>query len=663
MRGGVVSFVVGALLNATATAALASAGWVSIPPDGAETRAVAFSALEPGVVWVGTANGLYRSVDGGASWSAAGFSGLAVGPVAVHPGDGREVWVASSGPTVWHSRDGGATYARTDLGSAIGDAMDLALDVEDPDTAYITANNRMVVTHDGGASWTEVPAPYRLGWYGTVLAVPGGVFAANRTGLYRSTDHGATWTLAGEAPRPDIDSFTSDASGQRLWMITRADPNSLLYTSADGGHVWSPATGGLPGGIHPTGPIAVSPDGGTVLVNAGGRWFASSDGGTVWAERGAPPFACAGISRLVFDPLGQDKVLALVGGGIALSADGGWTWACACRGMRNVTVTAHFPASDGSLWAATRDQGIYRSADGGTTWTYAGGSLPHGFVVAPEHSYYFTVGALTETDGGVVAGTIDGAYVSRDAGTSWVKVEGVWGSVGAFLHEPGNPGSILTTSLGSGTQTGGLFVSHDGGSTWTEKLGDSWVAGIAADPVRGALLASAWVPPLYVGTTFRGIVRSTDHGETWTQASAMTDLAMLVADPRVPGRVWAANGRIQYSDDGGTSWQETASPAPCGPTGSLCGPYSLFVDVANGRLLAVAYDWVYESLDDGATWQSVVPAVPVPTPVSVSWPADHLTSLSALAIDASGRLLAGTLGRGLFVLEPDVRMPRRRLSR
>jgi len=40
-----------------------------------------------------------------------------------------------------------------------------------------------------------------------------------------------------------------------------------------------------------------------------------------------------------------------------------------------------------------------------------------------------------------------------------------------------------------------------------------------------------------------------------------------------------------------------------------------------------------------------------------------VTSVPALALDASGRLLAGTGGRGLFVLEPDVRVPRRLLSR
>ncbi|MBI4916919.1 MAG: hypothetical protein HY825_13810 [Acidobacteria bacterium] len=663
MRGGVASFIVAALLNAAATAALAAAGWVSIPPDGADTSAIAFSRSEPGVVWAGTADGLVRSEDGGVSWAAAGLAGFAIGPVAVHPDDGRQVWAASSGPAVWHSDDGGATFARTDLEPAVGSVQDLALDVSDPGTAYLVGDSRMRITHDGGVTWTNVGAPQNQVWYGTVLATPGGVFAANRTGLYRSTDHGGSWTMAGLAPANQAGSFAADASGLRLWMVSYSLTNPLLYTSSDGGHVWSQAIGVLPDSTHPTGPVAVSPDGGTVFVNAGGRWFASSDGGTVWAERGTPPSACAGASRLVFDPLGQERLLALVGGGIARSTDGGWTWACACRGMRNVTVTALLPAADGSLWTATRDQGIFRSADGGASWAYAGGSVPHGYIVGPEYSYYFTVGALAAIGGRTLAGTIDGAYASMDAGISWQLLEDVHGDVGAFLLDPGRPGTVVATALVSGMMPGGLFVSHDEGATWHQQIRNGTVAGIAADPVRGALLASVRLPADGGLQAFSGIMRSTDHGDTWTQASITAELAMLVADPRVPGRVWAANGRIQFSDDGGTSWQETASPTPCGPGSSLCGAFFLLVDVANDRLLAVAYTWVYESLDDASTWQPLAPAVPFLSPQGARWPDLHLTSVLALGIDASGRLLAGTGGRGLFVLEPDVRVPRRRLSR
>ncbi len=663
MRGAVASFVVVAVQSAAATAALASAGWVSIPPDGADTSAIAFSRSEPGVVWAGTADGLYRSEDGGASWAAAGLPGLAIGPVAVHPGDGRHVWAVASGPVVWHSGDGGATFVPADLGSTTSEVRDLTLDFADVDTAYVMGSINMLVTRDGGASWTEVAAPLRRGWYGTILATPEGVLAGDYSGLYRSTDHGATWTFIEQSPGIGVGSFASDASGQRLWMITRSTSNPLLYTSSDGGHLWLHPTGSLPGSISPTGPIAVGPDGHAVLVRGGGRWFASSDDGATWVEVGTPPPACAGVSRVVFDPAVQGRVLALVGGGVATSADGGTTWECTCRGLRNVTVTTLLPAADGWLWGATRDQGIYRSADGGASWTYAGGSVPHGYIVGPEYSYYFTVGALAAIGGRTLAGTIDGAYASMDAGMSWQLLEGVHGDVGAFLLDPGRPGTVVATALVSGMTPGGLFVSHDEGATWDQQIRDGTVAGIAADPVRGALLASVRLPADGGLQAFSGIMRSTDHGDTWTQASVTAELAMLVADPRVPGRVWAASGRIQYSDDGGTSWQETASPAPCGPTGSLCGPYSLLVDVANDRLLVVAFTWVYESLDNASTWQPLAPAVPFVSPQGARWPDLHLTSVLALGIDATGRLLAGTSGRGLFVLEPDVRVPRRRLSR
>jgi photosystem II stability/assembly factor-like uncharacterized protein len=263
MRGGVASFLVGALLNATATAALASAGWVSIPPDGADTTVVAFSRSEPGVAWVGTTDGLYRSEDGGVSWPVAGLRGVWVLALAVHPHDGRDVWAVSEGPVVWRSEDGGATFARHEVGASSWGDPDLALDFEDPEVAYLTASDDLYVTHDGGATWSKLPRMQGQGafrWYHPVLSTPAAVFAGNGNGLYRSTDHGASWVLIGPEPVNEIGAIASDASGQRLWVVAPSTPfppftSPAAFTSADGGQSWLARTGGFPAGYlrrHPS---------------------------------------------------------------------------------------------------------------------------------------------------------------------------------------------------------------------------------------------------------------------------------------------------------------------------------------------------------------------------------------------------------------------------
>jgi photosystem II stability/assembly factor-like uncharacterized protein len=682
MRGAVASFLVGALLNAAATAASASAGWVSIPPDGADTTVVAFSRSEPGVVWVGTSDGPYRSEDGGVSWLATGLRGVEVLALAVHPHDGRDVWAVSEGPAVserpvvWRSDDGGATFARHDVGASGWRVYDLALDFEDPEIAYLTAGADLYVTRDGGATWSKlprIPGQGAFGWYRPVLSTPAAVFAGNGNGLYRSTDHGASWALSGPKPVNEIGAIASDASGQRLWVVAPSTPfppftSPAAFTSADGGQSWLARTGGFPAGYLPSAPVAVSPDGGLVLLGPGG-YIASADIGRSWSLRSSPGLTCgcgAG-SPLAFDPTEAGAVLAVVEGGLARSTDNAATWECAMRGPRDVRVTALLTASDGTLWVATYSQGIFKSTDGGETWTLAfgdeAGLVGRCFGTSGLEAPPFSVVTLTEIEGSIVAGTTFGAFLTRDGGGSWAEFEGVWGTVGAVLQDPRAPTTWLASAQSSGMTPGGLYISHDSGSTWQAKPEFSSAAGLAADPVSGALLADAGIKPANGQPYFGGIVRSTDHGNTWTRVYATPNGAALLADPRVPGRIWAAGGRLHRSDDGGLTWVEVAAPWPCEPPTVLCGPFTLLVDAPRDRLLIVAGDQVFTSLDDGASWDPLTPAVPVHHSLGVSWPTLHVTSVPALALDASGRLLAGTGGRGLFVLEPDVRVPRRLLSR
>jgi len=666
MRRAAMVLRVAVTLAAALAASPAVAGWRSLGPEGAQVVGLAFSASEPGVVWAATPDGLYRSLDGGASWSAAGLQGRTVRAVAVHPRDGRGVWAAVTESeivsSVWRSRDGGNSFERHELGVWTDRMWELALDVEDASTAYLATDRGLLITRDGGESWAGAAGTLGSEMTRLVLARPGAVFAAT-VGfelLHRSTDRGVTWSAG--SPGPEWGWFLdADVAGRTLWLAREEG----LLTSMDGGESWAPAPGSLPPYRTVAGGLAVSPDARSVLVGSSGAGpLASDDGGSTWTSLACPPPRCACPNdpfHPYFDPTSSGAVLAVVPGGLARSLDRGATWTAANRGLGGPTVEAILASPDGTLWVAAHDQGIFRSNDGGTFWTFAGGDLPYGMW--REEAPAFHVVSLTEIEGSIVAGTTDGAYVTRDAGSSWARLDGIYGTVGALLQDPARPSTLVATSVGVGMIPGGLYVSQDGGATWQEKLGGVSAGGLAADTRTGALVASVLINATYGWPEFRGIVRSTDHGATWTHAAAMSDLAALVADRRAPGRIWAANGRVLRSDDGGQSWTEVASPSPCEPPWRTCGPFGLLVDEARNRLLSVAGDRIYESLDDGGTWSPLMPEVPVLPAVTAYWPSLHVTSVPTLALDASGRLLAGTIGRGLFVLEPDVRVPRRLLSR
>ena len=129
---------------------------------------VALDPQDPQTVWVGTGeanvgggsltyggSGVYRSADGGATWEPRGLDeSNAVGRVVVHPTDGDRVWVAAAGKQyeqdehrgVYRTTDGGASWSRTLFVDGETGAIDLALNTRSPDTLY-------------AATWTRQRGP------------------------------------------------------------------------------------------------------------------------------------------------------------------------------------------------------------------------------------------------------------------------------------------------------------------------------------------------------------------------------------------------------------------------------------------------------------------------------------------------------------------------
>ena len=153
--------------------------------------AVALSQSRPDVVYVGTGesnnsrstyngNGIYRSMDGGKSWTKAGLENAGrIGRIVVHPKNPDVVFVAASGRLysenpdrgVYRSTDGGKSWTKTLAhkvdGREIG-AIDVAMDPANPSVLY-------------AATYDKVRKPWTFGEGG-----PG-------SAMFKSTDGGTTW--------------------------------------------------------------------------------------------------------------------------------------------------------------------------------------------------------------------------------------------------------------------------------------------------------------------------------------------------------------------------------------------------------------------------------------------------------------------------------------
>src|SRR3954465_10890138 len=192
----------------------------------------------PNIVWVGTGernaqrsvaygDGVYKSEDGGRSWTNAGLkSSEHIGRIVVSPADGDTVYVAAQGPLwaaggdrgLYKTSDGGKTWAQVLKISEHTGVTDVVVDPRNPDVIDAAAYQRrrhfftlinggpesaIHRSTDGGKTWKKVTTGLpdeELGRIGLAISpvnpeiLYANVEAANRKGgIYRSSDNGVTW--------------------------------------------------------------------------------------------------------------------------------------------------------------------------------------------------------------------------------------------------------------------------------------------------------------------------------------------------------------------------------------------------------------------------------------------------------------------------------------
>ena len=205
---------------------------------------VALDPQNPDIVWVGTGenvggrhmgygDGIYKSEDGGKSWENMGLeSSEHLSKIIIHPSNSDIMWVASQGPLwsaggergLYKSTDGGSTWTRT-----LGDdqwvgATDILIDPRDPDVLYVATwqRHRTVAGYlgggpgtaiyksiDGGDNWDKLSSGLpksNMGKIGLAISPqkPDVIYAAieldrRKGGVYKSEDQGATWKKMSDA--------------------------------------------------------------------------------------------------------------------------------------------------------------------------------------------------------------------------------------------------------------------------------------------------------------------------------------------------------------------------------------------------------------------------------------------------------------------------------
>jgi photosystem II stability/assembly factor-like uncharacterized protein len=251
-------------------------------------HAIAIDPTRPNVYLVGVTSdnsqyaGVYRSVDGGASWvQLPGVRRKQVWSLAYWPADSNVI-AAGTQDGVYLTHDGGENWAQISSLDSGGPkpVVALAFDPTSPRTLYAGTPHLSWKTGDGGTTWRALRRGMEEDSDIFSIAVdntrPRRLFAGACSGLYRSLDAGSNWTSLERAVGAQFRTYII-AAQPRSSNIFVAGTNAGILKSLDGGVTWrkisSLATRSIAFHVSDPRQLIVATDQGILRSDDGGDHF------------------------------------------------------------------------------------------------------------------------------------------------------------------------------------------------------------------------------------------------------------------------------------------------------------------------------------------------------------------------------------------------------
>ena len=581
--------------------------WENVSDGFFETAAVGAIDVAPSdgnVVYVGTGeacirgnvshgDGVYRSTDGGVTWSNVGLRDTRhIGRVRVHPRDPDVVYVAALGHAwgpskergVFRTKDGGRSWQHVLFKSENAGAVDLSLDPHNPRVLF-------------AAVWQARRSPSGMASGGP------------DSGLWKSTDGGDTWTDISRNPGLPrgvlgrIGVVVSPADGRRVYAVVEAD-DGALFRSDDAGATWmraseEPGLRGRPWYYMHVFADPKDPD--TVWVADYSLWK-STDGGRSFVEVSTPH---GDNHDLWMDPNDPKRMIEGNDGGACVSFNGGLSFS--------------------TIYNQPTAQFYHVCADDQQPYFIYGSQQDNWAMRVPSHSHR---GVITAGD--------------------WVQPGG--GESGYIAVKPGDPNIVVGGSIGTGPGNGRLI--HYDHRTGQERVISVWpeAYGMGTPPSEHRFRFQWTFPVFYsrwspdeLWCAGNRIFRSTDEGARWelvspdltrndptklvrsggpitndnTGAEVYCTIFALVESPHERDTLWAGtdDGLVHVSRDRAKTWQLVTPPdLPEWALISVIEPSPH--DAGTAYVAATRYKhadprpYLYKTADYGRTWKRITDGMP-----------------------------------------------------
>jgi photosystem II stability/assembly factor-like uncharacterized protein len=589
--------------------------------------------------YVAAASGnVWKTENAGTTWKPIfdKYGSYSIGSIAVDPNNRFVVWVGTGennsqrsvgyGDGLYKSLDGGRSFEKVGLEHSEHIAK-ILIDPRNSDVVYVASQ---------GPLWA-----------------PGG-----DRGLYKTTDGGDTWTRVLEIsentgvtdvhfdPRnPDVLYAAAYQRRRHVWTLIDGGPESGIYKSTDAGATWRKINKGLPSGDRGRIGLAVSPidpDVVYAVVEATGDkggFYRSADGGENWTRQSnyvsrSPQY----YQELYADPHKLDRIYSMDTYSM-VSEDGGKTFVRLGDQYKHVDNHAMvFDPDDPDHLLIGCDGGLYETWDRGKTYDFKA-NLPltqfYKMAVSNDTPFYYVYGGTQDnaTQGGPSRTT----NVHGIRNSDWFITVGGDGFDPAV--DPENPNIVY-----SHWQYGNL-IRYD--RLTGERIDVKPQPESGGPPLRWNWDSALLISPhsasrIYFGSQI--LFRSDDRGNSWRAISPDLTRNMDRNQLEVMGRVWSVDavaknrstsfygtivavsespvvadllyagtddGLIQVSEDGGANWRRVDK---VGDVPEMTYVNDLEASLHDANTIYAALNnhkrgdfapYIYKSTDRGRSWRSV----------------------------------------------------------